>query len=78
MHALKRLAPAALRQQAPAGRKVIYAYDCAAINYAQWQKWKQRSGIYFISLTKAKMDLTVVRPLPLEAQDPNAAGITAR
>ncbi len=77
MHALKRLAPAALRQQAPAGRKVIYAYDCAAINYAQWQKWKQRSGIYFISLTKAKMDLTVVRPLPLEAQDPNAAGITA-
>lgn len=77
MHALKRLTPDELRHRAPAGRKVIYAYDCASIDYAQWQKWKQSSGIYFISLTKAKMDLTVVRALPLDAQDPNAAGLTA-
>lgn len=77
MHALKRLTLETLRQHAPAGRKVIYAYDCAAIDYAQWKKWKQSGGIYFISLTKEKMDLRVVRPLPLDPQDPNASGLTA-
>ena len=77
MHALKRLALDTLRQHAPAGRKVFYAYDYAAIDYAQWKKWKQSGGIYFISLTKEKMDLTVVRPIPIEAQDPNVSGITA-
>lgn len=77
MHALKRLDLATLRHGAPVGRKVIYAYDCASIDYAQWQKWKQSSGIYFISLTKEKMDLTLSRTLPIDRQDPNQAGITA-
>ena len=76
MHALKRLDRATLRQHAPAGRKVLYAYDCASIDYAQWQKWKQ-GGIYFISLTKEKMDLTVTRENPIDRTDPNNRGITA-
>lgn len=77
MHALKRLDLVTLKHHAPVGRKVIYAYDCASIDYAQWQKWKQSSGIYFISLTKEKMDLTLSRTLPIDRQDPNQAGITA-
>jgi hypothetical protein len=33
MHALKRLGASALRQGAKKGRKVIYAYDCAGIDF---------------------------------------------
>ena len=77
MHALKRLDVATLRHGAPAGRKVLYAYDCAAIDYAQWQKWKQSGGLYFVSLTKEKMNLTVTRENPIDRTDPNHAGITA-
>lgn len=77
MHALKRLDHATLRHHAPAGRKVLYAYDCASIDYGQWQKWKQSGGIYFVSLTKEKMDLRVTRQNALDQTDPNRAGITA-
>ena len=77
MHALKRLDRDTLRHHAPAGRKVLYVYDCASIDYAQWQKWKQSGGIYFISLTKEKMNLTVTRENPIDRTDPNHAGITA-
>ncbi|MEI6786404.1 MAG: transposase [Verrucomicrobiota bacterium] len=77
MHALKRLDLATLRHAAPVGRKVLYAYDCASIDYTQWQKWKQSGGVYFISLTKEKMDLTVTRQNLIDRADPNQAGITA-
>jgi hypothetical protein len=77
MHVLKRLTLDHLRHHAPAGRKVLYAYDCASIDYAQWQKWKQTGGLYFVSLTKEKMVLTVTRPRPIDRQDPNHVGITA-
>jgi hypothetical protein len=77
MHALKRLDRDTLRQHAPAGRKVLYAYDCASIDYAQWQKWKQGGGIYLISLTKEKMNLTLTRENPIDRADRNNDGISA-
>lgn len=77
MHALKRLDLATLRHHAPNGRKVLYAYDCASIDYAQWHHWKQTGGIYFVSLTKQKMDLSVTCPRALDRSEPNHAGITA-
>ncbi len=77
MPALKRLDRDTLRQHAPAGRKVLYVYDCASIDYAQGQKWKQGGGIYFISLTKEKMNLTLTRENPIDRTDPNHTGITA-
>lgn len=77
MHALKRLDRDTLRQHAPAGRQVLYAYDGASIDYAQWQKWKQGGGIDLISLTKEKMNLTVTRETPIDRTDRNNDGITA-
>ena len=77
MHALKRLDLPTLRHHAPKGRKVLYVYDCAGIDFAQWQKWKQGGGVYFVSLTKEKMKLPVIRAQPIDRQDPNQAGITA-
>ena len=77
MHVLKRLILDFLRHHAPTGRQVLYAYDCASIDYAQWQKWKKTGGLYFVSLTKEKMVLTVTRTRPIDRQDPNNVGITA-
>jgi Transposase DDE domain len=77
MHALKRLELQTLRHGAPKGRKVLYAYDCAGIDFAQWHKWKQSGGVYFISLTKENMKLEVIGKNPIEPSDLNNAGIEA-
>jgi hypothetical protein len=58
MAVLKSLPPAELRQGAKRRRKVIYAYDRAAIDFEQWNKWKQGYGIYFISRTKESLVLS--------------------
>lgn len=58
MAVLKSLAPAVLRQGARKRRKVLYVYDRAAIDFDQWNKWKQGHGIYFISRTKETMVLS--------------------
>lgn len=55
MRALKRLDTADLRQGAPKGRKVVYVWDKAGIDFGQWSRWKQASGIYFLSLRKENM-----------------------
>jgi hypothetical protein len=75
MHALKRLDLQTLRHHAPKGRKVLYAYDCAGIDFAQWHKWKQTGGIYFISLTKENMKLETIGQTPIAANDPDNVGI---
>jgi hypothetical protein len=77
MHALKRLDLQTLRHHAPNGRKVLYAYDCAGIDFTQWYKWKKAGGVYFISLTKENMKLEVIGQNPIDPNDPNNAGITA-
>jgi len=58
MAVLKSLPPAVLRQGAKRRRKVIYGYDRAAIDFEQWNKWKQGYGIYFISRTKETVILS--------------------
>jgi hypothetical protein len=58
LHALKRLDNQTLRQTAPKGRKVLYVWDKAGINFMQWFKWKHTAGIYFISREKENMDLS--------------------
>lgn len=50
--ALKRLDIETLRQSAPKGRKVIYVWDRAGIDFFQWFKWKHVGGIYFVSREK--------------------------
>jgi len=50
--ALKRLDIETLRQSAPKGRKVIYVWDRAGIDFLQWFIWKHVGGIYFVSREK--------------------------
>ena len=52
MRALKRLDSNTLRQGAPKGRRVLWVWDKAGIDFRQWHCWKQSAGIYFISRAK--------------------------
>ena len=73
--ALKRLDLETLRQSAPKGRKVIYVWDRAGIDFFQWFKWKHLGGIYFISREKKNMDLMVIAELGYDKKDPVNAGV---
>ena len=77
MHALKRLDRETLRLGAPKGRKVIYVYDCAGIDFGQWHRWKQAGGLYFISRTKENMRPEVIGVNSCDAPDPINRGVQA-
>ena len=68
MRALKRQTADTLRQGAAKGRKVLYIWDRAGIDFRQWCQWKNQSGIYFLSREKDNMKLQVIG---LHAFDPN-------
>ncbi|MCP5537925.1 MAG: transposase [Akkermansiaceae bacterium] len=72
---LKSLDRELLRQGAPKGRKVIYVWDKAGIDFAQWFKWKQAGGIYFLSLEKDNMRPVSPMPLGFDTADPVNAGV---
>ena len=57
MRVLKRLDTGKLRQHAPKGKKVLWVWDRAAIDFRQWYKWKCSKGIYFLSRAKSNMKL---------------------
>ena len=73
--ALKRLDIETLRQSAPKGRKVVYVWDKAGIDFLQWFKWKHAGGIYFVSREKKNMDLMVMAELGYDRRDPINAGV---
>ncbi len=50
---LKRCTIQALRDGAPKGTKILYAWDKACIDYRLWSKLKNNSGIYFITQEKS-------------------------
>lgn len=76
MHALKRMSAEHLRMGAPKGVKVIHVYDCAAIDYAQWLKWKGQ-GIYLISREKENSKAYVVGLPKWDRDDPRNIGVLA-
>lgn len=75
IRALKRMDTDTLRRSAPKGRKVLYVWDKAGIDFMQWFKWKHASGIYFISREKENMDLMMMGHLPIDRKDPINAGV---
>lgn len=72
---LKRQALAALRQGARKGRKVLYVWDRAGIDFRLWHQWKQGSGIYMLSRCKENMALIKCGDLPFDRADPINAGV---
>ena len=75
MRALKRQSIEALRRGAPKGRKVLYVYDRAGIDFKAWEKWKQTGGIYFLSREKENMTLRVMNNLAWDHLDERNAGV---
>lgn len=73
--ALKRLDIETLRQSAPKGRKVLYVWDRAGIDFLQWFKWKHAGGIYFVSREKKNMELEVMAELYFDRKGPINAGV---
>jgi hypothetical protein len=58
IRALKRQSVAMLRQGAGQGRKVLWVWDKAGVDFPFWQE-RKASGIYFLSLRKEGMCLEV-------------------
>lgn len=75
MHVLKRLTKQALRQGAPTGRKVLYVWDKAGIDFRFWHNLKTTAAIYFISLEKENMDLKAMGQQAWDKADPLNHGI---
>ena len=74
MRALKRQSLETLRQQAPKGRKVLYAWDTACIDFSQWETWK-RGGVYFLTRAKENMVYQIQKELPLDHGNPINRGV---
>jgi hypothetical protein len=76
MRALKRQNIDSLRQAAGKGRKVLYIWDRAGIDFRQWFKWKE-SSIYFLSHEKENMKLEIVGIHPFDRADPINQGVVS-
>ena len=77
MRALKRQTVETLRQGAPKGRKVLYVWDRAGIDFRQWHEWKHGAGIYFLSREKDNMNLDVLGNHDFDAGDRANHGVLA-
>ena len=72
---IKRATTAALRNNAPKGRKILYAWDKACIDYGMWSHLKHTSGIYFITREKSNSAATVSSRNFIDTSDPRNDGI---
>ena len=77
MRALKHQTAETLRQGTAKGRKILYIWDRAGIDFRQWHEWENQFGIYFLSREKDNMKLEVVGELLFDATLPINAEILA-
>ncbi len=75
IHALKRIGAQKLRMNTAKGKKVIWVYDRACIDFQMWYFWKKQHGVYFISRTKENMLREVIGEKRFDAQDPVNRGV---
>jgi hypothetical protein len=73
--ALKRFDKKVLRMKAPKGKKVIWVYDRAVIDFLQWYNWKHNDGIYVITREKAGMALRILGKYDFDREDPRNIGV---
>lgn len=77
MRSLKRQTIETLRQGAKKGRKVLYVWDRAGIDFRQWLNWKNQSGIYFLSRQKDNMNLEEMGCFDYDTSDVINNGVVA-
>ena len=76
LRALKRQSVAMLRQGAGKGRKVLWVWDKAGVDFPFWQE-RKASGIYFLSLRKEGMCLELEQERVIDFTQPINQGVTA-
>jgi hypothetical protein len=76
LRALKRQSVAQLRQGAGKGRKVLWVWDKAGVDFAFWQE-RKAAGIYFLSLRKEGMCLAAEQERVIDFAQPINQGVTA-
>ena len=76
LRALKRQSVARLRQGAGKGRKVMWVWDKAGVDLPFWQE-RKAAGIYFLSLRKEGMCLTVEQERVMDGTQSINQGVTA-
>lgn len=76
LRALKRQSVALLRQGAGKGRKVLWVWDKAGVDFPFWQE-RKASGIYFLSLRKEGLRLEVETERAIDFTQPINQGVTA-
>jgi hypothetical protein len=76
LRALKRQSVAQLRQGAGKGRKVLWVWDKAVVDFAFWQE-RKASGIYFLSLRKEGMRLELEAERAIDFTQPINQGVTS-
>lgn len=74
MRTLKRLTLEQLRQGAAVGRKVLYIYDPACVDYALWRELKQ-GGVYFLTRQKSNAKMLRSGQMPFDLSAPVNAGV---
>lgn len=72
---IKRATTETLRNGAENGRKVIYAWDKACIDYRLWHRLKHNSGIYFLTVEKSNSAAEVLSSNMIDPADPRNEGI---
>ena len=75
VRALKRQSVALLRQGAGTGRKVLWVWDKAGVDFPFWQE-RKASGIYFLSLRQEGMCLAVETERVVDVTQPINQGVT--
>ena len=76
LRALKRQSVALLRQGAGKGRKVLWVWDKAGVDFPFWQE-RKASGIYFLSLRKEGMCLETQTEREIDFTQPINQGVTS-
>jgi hypothetical protein len=74
---IKRASKELLRNNAPKGRKILYAWDKAVIDYGMWSSLKHTAGIYFITCEKSNSAATVSSENLIDPADPRNQGIVS-
>ena len=72
---IKRADTKTLRNNAPKGRKILYAWDKACIDYSLWSRLKHNSGIYFITCEKSNSAAEICSRNLINKSDERNAGI---
>ena len=75
MRAIKKLDPQILRQSAPKGRKVLWAWDRAITDFGLWRQLKSAHGIYFITRQKENFAGDTIGKYPFDASSPINHGV---